>query len=109
MTQSKIVRPIFIGSWMPKIWVSLKQTPMSARASTQREASTLGSRCPVRSKAIGVEFSPTELGQVAYCPAWRHVRLAKGHHRKLVADVRAWRPEQSSASQGRRDAKEDRK
>ena len=50
MTQSKIVRPIFIGSWMPKIWVWLKQTPMSARASAQCKASTLGSRCPVRSK-----------------------------------------------------------
>ena len=37
MTQSKIVRPIFIGSWMPKIWVWLKQTPNRRDAKEERK------------------------------------------------------------------------
>jgi len=90
MTQSEMVRPIFIGRWTPKILFSLRERPyrhghqrrrlgrisqrMLTRNLRQLESNCLVSRRVMQSKAIAVEYSLTA---DACCPARWHVPLGR--------------------------------
>jgi DNA-binding HxlR family transcriptional regulator len=76
---SKMVPPIFIGRWTPKILFSLKEGPyrhgqlrrhigsvsrrMLTRTLRNLESTGLIARRVTRSKAIAVEYSLTQLGR----------------------------------------------
>jgi DNA-binding HxlR family transcriptional regulator len=103
MTQSEMVRPIFIGRWTPKILFSLKERPyrhghlrrrlgsisqrMLTRNLRQLESSGLVSRRVMQSKAIAVEYSLTQLGRTLVAPLGGMCRWAKRHHKDLMAEV----------------------
>src|SRR4030088_2504029 len=81
---AKMVSPIFIGRWTPKILFSLKERPhrhgelrrhlgsvsqrMLTRTLRSLESTGLISRCWTGSKAIAVEYSLTQLGKTIIAP-----------------------------------------
>jgi DNA-binding HxlR family transcriptional regulator len=103
MTQSEMVRPIFIGRWTPKILFSLKERPyrhghlrrrlgsisqrMLTRNLRQLELSGLVSRRVMQSKAIAVEYSLTQLGRTLVAPLGGMCRWAKRQHKDMMAEV----------------------
>jgi DNA-binding HxlR family transcriptional regulator len=116
MTQSEMVRQIFIGRWTPKILFSLEQRPyrhghlrrrlgsisqrMLTRNLRQLESSGLVSRRVMRSKAIAVEYSLTQLGRTLVAPLGGMCRWAKQHHKDVTGEVHVSHPEPSCCSQG---------
>jgi DNA-binding HxlR family transcriptional regulator len=84
MQQSKLVSPIFIGRWTPKVLFSLKERPhwhgrlrrrigrVSQRMLTgtlrNLESTGLITRRVTRSRAIAVEYSLTQLGRTLIAP-----------------------------------------
>ena len=110
MTQSKTVRPIFIGRWTPKILFSLKERPyrhahlrrrlgrisqrMLTRNLRQLESNGLVSRRVTQSKAIAVEYSLTRLGRTLVVPLGGMCRWAERHRREVMGEVHVSRPEQ---------------
>jgi DNA-binding HxlR family transcriptional regulator len=103
MQGSKMVAPIFIGRWTPKILFSLKERPyrhgrlrrrlgsisqrMLTRTLRNLESTGLIVRRVTRSKAIAVEYSLTQLGRTIIAPLGGMCRWAKRYHRKVTADV----------------------
>jgi DNA-binding HxlR family transcriptional regulator len=108
MTQSEMVRPIFIGRWTPKIMFSLKERPfrhghlrrrlgsisqrMLTRNLRQLESSGLVSRRVMHSKAIAVEYSLTQLGRTLVAPLEGVCRWAKRHQKNVMGEVHVSRP-----------------
>jgi len=104
MQKSKMVPLIFIGRWTPKVLFSLKERPyrhgqlrrhigsvsqhMLTRTLRNLESTGLISRRVTRSKAIGVEYSLTQLGRTLIAPLGGMCRWAKRHRRHVSADVR---------------------
>jgi DNA-binding HxlR family transcriptional regulator len=101
---SKIVPPIFIGRWTPKVLFSLKERPyrhgqlrrhlgrvsqrMLTRTLRNLESTGLVARRVTRSKAIAVEYSLTRLGRTFVVPLGGMCRWARRHRRNATADVR---------------------
>jgi DNA-binding HxlR family transcriptional regulator len=104
MQESKMVPPIFIGRWTPKVLFSLKERPyrhgqlrrhigivsqhMLTRTLRNLESTGLITRRVTRSKAIAVEYSLTQLGRTLITPLGGMCRWAKRHRRHVSADVR---------------------
>jgi DNA-binding HxlR family transcriptional regulator len=104
MHESKIVFPIFIGRWTPKVLFSLKKRPyrhgqlrrhigsvsqrMLTRTLRSLESTGLITRRVTRSKAIAVEYSLTQRGRTIISPLRGMCRWAKRHRRQVRADVR---------------------
>ena len=104
MTQSEMVRPIFIGRWTPKILFSLRERPyrhghqrrrlgrisqrMLTRNLRQLESNGLVSRRVMQSKAIAVEYSLTQLGP----PLGGICRWAERYRKDVMAEVHVARP-----------------
>jgi DNA-binding HxlR family transcriptional regulator len=103
MTQSELVRPIFIGRWTPRILFSLKERPyrhghlrrrlgsISQRMLTRNlrhlESTGLVSRRVTQSKAIAVEYSLTHLGRTLVTPLGAMCRWARRHRRDVTGEV----------------------
>jgi DNA-binding HxlR family transcriptional regulator len=101
--ESKIVSPIFIGRWTPKILFSLKERPyrhgqlrrrlggVSQRMLTKTlrnlESTGLIARRVTGSKTIAVEYSLTQRGRTLITPLRGMCRWAKRHRRLVSADV----------------------
>jgi DNA-binding HxlR family transcriptional regulator len=101
--ESKIVSPIFIGRWTPKILFSLKERPyrhgqlrrrlggVSQRMLTKTlrnlESTGLIARRVTGSKTIAVEYSLTQRGRTIITPLRGMCRWAKRHRRLVSADV----------------------
>jgi DNA-binding HxlR family transcriptional regulator len=104
MQESKMVPPIFIGRWTPKVLFSLKERPyrhgllrrqigsvsqcMLTRTLRNLEFTGLITRRVTGSKTIAVEYSLTQLGRTLITPLGGMCRWAKRHHRRVSADVR---------------------
>jgi len=102
MQPSKVVSPIFIGRWTPKILFSLKERPyrhgqlrrhlgavsqrMLTRTLRNLEATGLIVR-RTRAKAMAVEYSLTRLGKTIIAPLRGMYRWAKRYHKRMTADV----------------------
>jgi DNA-binding HxlR family transcriptional regulator len=90
---SKMVPPLFIGRWTPRVLFSLKVKPyrhgqlrrqvgsvsqrMLTRTLRNLESTGLIARRVTRSKAIAVEYSLTELGRTIIAPLRGNVPLGK--------------------------------
>jgi DNA-binding HxlR family transcriptional regulator len=101
--QSKIVPPIFIGRWTPKILFSLKVRPyrhaqlrrrlgsvsqrMLTRTLRNLESTGLIARRLTGTKAIAVEYSLTQHGRTIIAPLRSMCRWARRHRRKVRAEV----------------------
>jgi DNA-binding HxlR family transcriptional regulator len=84
LQESKIVRPIFIGRWTPKVLFSLRRRPyrhgqlrrhigsvsqrMLTRTLRNLESTGLITRRVTRARAIAVEYSLTQLGRNSSLP-----------------------------------------
>ncbi len=104
MQASKMVPPIFIGRWTPKVLFSLKARAyrhgqlrrhlgsvsrrMLTRTLRNLESTGLITRRVTRSKAIAVEYSLTQLGRTLIAPLGGMCRWAKRHRRRVSAYVR---------------------
>jgi DNA-binding HxlR family transcriptional regulator len=104
MQESKMVSPVFIGRWTPKVLFSLKERPyrhgqlrrhigivsqrMLTRTLRNLESTGLITRRVTRSRAIAVEYSLTHLGRTLIAPLRGMCRWAKRHRRRVSADVR---------------------
>lgn len=100
---SKVVTPIFIGRWTPKILFSLKQKPyrhgelrrrlggvsqrMLTRTLRSLESTGLIAKCVTKSNVIAVEYSLTRLGNTILAPLRGMCRWAKRYRMKVSADV----------------------
>ena len=100
---SKMVPPIFIGRWTPKILFSLKQRPyrhgqlrrqlgsvsqrMLTRTLRNLESRGLIARRVTRSRSIAVEYSLTRLGRTIIAPLRGMCRWAKRYRRDVSAEV----------------------
>jgi DNA-binding HxlR family transcriptional regulator len=103
LQESKIVRPIFIGRWTPKVLFSLRRRPyrhgqlrrhigsvsqrMLTRTLRNLESTGLITRRVTRARAIAVEYSLTHLGRTLIAPLGGMCRWAKRHRRHVSADV----------------------
>jgi DNA-binding HxlR family transcriptional regulator len=103
MQQSKLVSPIFIGRWTPKVLFSLKDRPyrhgqlrrrlgsvsqrMLTRTLRNLESTGLIAKRVTRSKAIAVEYSLTRLGRTLIGPLGGMCRWAKRYRKGVTADV----------------------
>ena len=103
MQESKMVPPIFIGRWTPKVLFSLKERPyrhgqlrrhlgsvsqrMLTRTLRSLESAGLIIRRVTRSKAIAVEYSLTQRGRTLITPLGGMCRWAKRYRRYVSADV----------------------
>ena len=108
MTQSEMVRPIFVGRWTPKILFSLRARPcrhghlrrrlgsisqrMLTRNLRQLESNGLVSRRVMQSKAIAVEYSLTQLGRTLVAPLGGMCRWAERCRKDVMAEVHVSRP-----------------
>jgi DNA-binding HxlR family transcriptional regulator len=104
MQESKMVRPIFVGRWTPKVLFSLRERPyrhgqlrrriggvsqrMLTRTLRNLESTGLITKRVTRSKAIAVEYSLTQLGRTLIAPLGGMCRWARRHGRIVSADVR---------------------
>jgi len=111
MEESKIVSPIFIGRWTPKVLFSLKEKPyrhgqlrrhvgsvsqrMLTRTLRSLESTGLIARRVTRARAIAVEYSLTQLGKTIIAPLKGMCRWAKRYGKGVSADV--YLPEASPA------------
>ena len=110
--ESKVVAPIFIGRWTPKVLFSLKERPyrhgqlrrhigsvsqrMLTRTLRNLESTGLIARRVTRSKSVAVEYSLTRLGRSLIAPLRGMCRWAKRHHRYVSADVHLPEAQQTS-------------
>jgi DNA-binding HxlR family transcriptional regulator len=100
---SKVVPPIFIGRWTPKILFSLKERAyrhgqlrrhlgsvsqrMLTRTLRNLESTGLIARRATRSNGTAVEYSLTQLGKTIVAPLGGMCRWAKRYGRKVTANV----------------------
>lgn len=100
---SKMVPPIFIGRWTPKILFSLKvrayrhgqlrrhlgsvSQRMLTRTLRNLESAGLIARRVTGSKPVAVEYSLTQLGTTIVVPLRGMCRWAKRHRRHVRAEV----------------------
>lgn len=100
---SKMVTPIFIGRWTPKVLFSLKERPyrhgqlrrrlgsVSRRMLTKTlrnlESTGLVARRVSRTKVLAVEYSLTRAGKTIIAPLRGMCRWARRRHREVTADV----------------------
>jgi DNA-binding HxlR family transcriptional regulator len=103
MQQSKLVSPIFIGRWTPKVLFSLKERPyrhgqlrrrlgsvsqrMLTRTLRNLESTGLIAKRVTGSKAMAVEYSLTRLGRTLIGPLGGMCRWAKRYRKGVTADV----------------------
>ena len=103
MQESKMVLPIFIGRWTPKVLFSLRERPyrhgqlrrrigsvsqhMLTRTLRNLQSTGLITRRVTRSKAVAVEYSLTQLGRTLITPLGGVCRWAKRHRRHVSGDV----------------------
>jgi DNA-binding HxlR family transcriptional regulator len=104
MQESKMVAPIFIGRWTPKVLFSLRKRPyrhgqlrrhigsvsqrMLTRTLRTLESTGLITRRMTGSKAIAVEYSLTQRGRTIITPLRGMCRWAKRHRTHVSANVR---------------------
>ena len=109
---SKVVQPIFIGRWTPKILFSLSERPhrhgqlkrrvgmvsqrMLTRTLRKLESTGLITRRVTGSKTVAVEYSLTSSGKTIIAPLGGMCRWAKRHGRRVTAEVRI--PEKRSSA-----------
>ena len=107
---------IFIGRWTPKILFLLDEGSyrhgqlrrrlgsvsqrMLTRTLRNLESAGLIERHVTRSKPMAVEYSLTQLGRTIIVPLGGMCRWAKRHHREVMGEVHASRPEQSCGGDG---------
>jgi DNA-binding HxlR family transcriptional regulator len=100
---SKMMKPIFIGRWTPKILFSLQEKPyrhgelrrrlqgvsqrMLTRTLRSLESSGLIARSATSSKPLAVEYSLTEPRKTLIAPLRGVCRWAKRFRMKVNADV----------------------
>jgi DNA-binding HxlR family transcriptional regulator len=100
---SKMMKPIFIGRWTPKILFSLQEGPyrhgqlrrrlqgvsqrMLTRTLRSLESSGLITRRATSSKPLAVEYSLTQPGKTLISPLRGMCRWAKRFRMKVSADV----------------------
>jgi DNA-binding HxlR family transcriptional regulator len=100
---SKIIKPIFIGRWTPRVLFSLYEKPyrhgelrrrlqgvsqrMLTRTLRSLESSGLIARRETTSKPLAVEYSLTQPGKTIIAPLRRMCRWAKQYQVKVTADV----------------------
>jgi DNA-binding HxlR family transcriptional regulator len=103
MQESKIIRPIFIGRWTPKVLFSLNKRPyrhgqlrrrlgrvsqrMLTRTLRNLESTGLVARRVTRAKPIAVEYSLTRRGRTLVSPLGGMCRWAKRNRRQVSAEV----------------------
>lgn len=101
--ESKMLTPLFIGRWTPKILFSLNERPhrhgelrrrlgtisqrMLTRTLRNLECKGLIGRRITASKAIAVEYSLTQLGTSIIAPLRGMCRWAKTYARPVSGDV----------------------
>jgi len=101
--RSKMMTPIFIGRWTPKILFSLQERPyrhgelcrrlqgvsqrMLTRTLRSLESSILIARSATTSKHLAVEYSLTQPGQTIIGPLRGMCRWALRYRTKISADV----------------------
>jgi DNA-binding HxlR family transcriptional regulator len=101
---SKMVAPIFIGRWTPRVLFSLKERPyrhgqlrrelgnvsqrMLTRTLRHLESAGLIARRVTQSKAIAVEYSLTQLGKTIIAPLAGMCRWSRRYGRAVSAEVR---------------------
>jgi DNA-binding HxlR family transcriptional regulator len=99
----KVVRPIFIGRWTPKVLLALKQRPyrhgqlrrqlggvsqrMLTRTLRNLESAGLVARRVTRSNRVAVEYSLTKLGRTLIAPLGGMCGWAKRYNRHVSAEV----------------------
>ena len=99
----KMIRPIFIGRWTPKILLSLRERPyrhgqlrrelgdvsqrMLTRTLRHLESTGLIARRIKASKTVAVEYSLTQLGRTLVPPLRGMCRWAKRYRRTVTAEV----------------------
>lgn len=104
MRRSKMIPPIFIGRWTPKILFSLKvrayrhgqlrrrlggvSQRMLTRTLRNLESTGLITRRVTSAKTIAVEYSLTQLGTTIVPPLKGMCRWARRHGRRVSAEVR---------------------
>ena len=100
---SKVVQPIFIGRWTPKILFSLNERPyrhgqlkrrvgmvsqrMLTRTLRELESTGLITRRVTASKTVAVEYSLTAVGKTIIAPLGGMCRWARRHGRRVTAEV----------------------
>ena len=100
---SKMMTPIFIGRWTPKVLFSLQEKPcrhgelrrrldgvsqrMLTRTLRGLESSGLITRSVITSKRLAVEYSLTLLGKTIIAPLRSMCRWAKQYRMKVTADM----------------------
>lgn len=100
---SKMVTPIFIGRWTPKVSFSLKERPyrhgqlrrrlgrvsrrMLTRTLRNLESTGLIARRVSRTKVLAVEYSLTRAGRTIIAPLRGMCRWARRHRSEATADV----------------------
>ena len=100
---AKMVSPIFIGRWTPKILFSLKKRPhrhgelrrhvgsvsqrMLTRTLRNLESTGLIARQVTRSRAVAVEYSLTQVGRTIIAPLRGVCHWTKQYRRQVSADV----------------------
>lgn len=101
---SKVVQPIFIGRWAPKILFTLNQRSyrhgqlkrrvgtvsqrMLTRTLRKLESTGLITRRVTGSKTVAVEYSLTPEGRTIIVPLGGMCRWARRHGRRVTAEVR---------------------
>jgi DNA-binding HxlR family transcriptional regulator len=101
--ESKVVQPIFIGRWTPKILFSLNERPyrhgqlrrrvgivsqrMLTRTLRKLESTGLITRRVTASKTVAVEYSLTTSGKTLIAPLGGMCRWARRHGRRVTAEV----------------------
>jgi DNA-binding HxlR family transcriptional regulator len=103
MQASKMVPPIFIGRWTPKVLFSLSESPyrhgqlrrqlesvsqrMLTRTLRNLESAGLVARRVTRSKPIAVEYSLSKIGRTIIAPLRGMCRWTKRYSREVSADL----------------------
>ncbi len=101
--ERKMLTPIFIGRWTPKILFSLRVKPyrhgdlrrllqgvsqrMLTRTLRSLEASGLVARIATSSKPLAVEYSLTQSGKTIIAPLRGMCRWANRYRVKVIADM----------------------
>jgi DNA-binding HxlR family transcriptional regulator len=102
MEGAKMVSPIFIGRWTPKILFSLKKRP-HRHGELRRHVGSVSQRVLTRTLrnleihrinrqagdegAVAVEYSLTQVGRTIIAPLRGMCRWAKQYRRQVSADV----------------------
>ena len=111
--RSKTVPPLFIGRWTPKILFSLHERPhrhgqlrrrlgsvsqrMLTRTLRNLETTGLIARRVIRSRAVAVEYSLTEMGRTIIAPLGGMCRWAERYRKDVTAELRLTRARRTNA------------